>query len=811
MPIASLPSCRRGTLLLSLVLLAALILLPGLGSFPLWDPWEPHYTQVAWEMGRHHTLLDPIYRDSTNWSSKPIFMFWLLRGSLSLLWDSANDFFGHALAARLPFALFAVLGTVLTYDWVRRLFSPRAGVIAALVLVTSPQYVLIGRQVMADMVMVVTYSAALGYLAVALLTRPTAGVGKGSWMWGGRLPLICFWSLSAIAVLTKGFLPWVLVMLTVLVYLISTLRRWRPTRDELGASLRAYLGWRTAELALLVAVILTCAWWVRQRTEFTREQDWLVSLGWSVLTVIAALFVLRALPFVRHLLRFLRESGAWWGGPLFLVIAAPWYVYITLERGWHYWETFIFFHHLGRAEGTISLPTYSFEYTLKNLAFALFPWTGLLVPLLGMLLITARPRGSEAARRVWFVLLAALVPAVFFMLSRTKFGHYAFPVVPFLAAALGVGVDRLLADHAERGVTEPSRRMSLVVLGIVGALITLVLLRDIVDDYRQILRLFVYYASRPAPFPFQPEPVLFWLAVPALGSFIALGVRRRCDLVQLSGLGVSAIGLAIYISWVMMPRAVWSYTYQPVLEAYHRLRAPDDRLGQYANWATAERSVTFLSQNRVELLASDPVATIFLTRPGRKFLIVERRRVDELRRLGERVEVPLHVVFDAHPTARLLSNVPVPRAAPRITRGEVEPGLARVDAEFDGRIRWHGYRSDKDRVRPGETLAFNLNFEAKRPIRDELLVVAALGRGGKHAPVLTVAHAPASGRHPTRRWCEGQVVVDRMTITLPKLLPKGPYYLWLGFADVEGRRLPVSSRPNLSHNQLVRGPALLVE
>jgi hypothetical protein len=205
-----------------------------------------------------------------------------------------------------------------------------------------------------------------------------------------------------------------------------------------------------------------------------------------------------------------------------------------------------------------------------------------------------------------------------------------------------------------------------------------VLLLDITEDYRHILRLFVYYANRPAPFPFQPEAALFWLTVPALGSFVVLAVRRRCDLVGLSGLGVSAVGLAAYVSWVMMPRAVWSYTYQPVIEAFDRLRGPNDHLGQYANWATAERSVIFLSQNRAELLASDPTASIFLTRPGHKYLIVERRRVEELKRLGEKVKVPLHVVFDAHPTARLLSDVPVPRSAPRITQGESEPGLTRV-------------------------------------------------------------------------------------------------------------------------------------
>src|SRR5688572_1149207 len=33
-----------------LTALGLFIYLPYLDTYPLWDPWEPHYTQVAWEM-----------------------------------------------------------------------------------------------------------------------------------------------------------------------------------------------------------------------------------------------------------------------------------------------------------------------------------------------------------------------------------------------------------------------------------------------------------------------------------------------------------------------------------------------------------------------------------------------------------------------------------------------------------------------------------------------------------------------------------------------------------------------------------------
>src|SRR2546428_1549307 len=197
----------------ALLLIGAFISLPRLGAFPLWDPWEPHYAQVAWEMAERDTWLNPWYRGLDNWWSKPILMLWMLRASLGLLWHAAGDFANNEWAARLPFALVAIAGGLLQFDWTRRLFGRNTGVVAALILITAPQYLLVGRQVMADTPFVVTYAASMGYLAVGLFTsRAPADPGRGSaslaWLrrlWARDWPFILFWILQPIAVLAKGF------------------------------------------------------------------------------------------------------------------------------------------------------------------------------------------------------------------------------------------------------------------------------------------------------------------------------------------------------------------------------------------------------------------------------------------------------------------------------------------------------------------------------------------------------------------------------------------------------------------------------
>ncbi|RLB54899.1 MAG: hypothetical protein DRI34_11415 [Deltaproteobacteria bacterium] len=40
-----------------LVLLFSALYLPRLGSYAFWDPWEPHYSQVALEMHEHGTWM----------------------------------------------------------------------------------------------------------------------------------------------------------------------------------------------------------------------------------------------------------------------------------------------------------------------------------------------------------------------------------------------------------------------------------------------------------------------------------------------------------------------------------------------------------------------------------------------------------------------------------------------------------------------------------------------------------------------------------------------------------------------------------
>ncbi|HEY5959615.1 MAG TPA: glycosyltransferase family 39 protein, partial [Polyangiaceae bacterium] len=554
--------------LIGLALLGACVFLPRLGAFPLWDPWEPHYSQVAWEMQNHRTWTEPIYRNVNNWWSKPVLMLWLLRASFLWLWDSSNAFAHPEFAARFPFAILAIGGALAQYDWVRRLFGRGIAAVSSVVLLTSAQYVLIGRQVMADMVMVVTHSTAMGYLAVGLfraryssLRRPHLDTAIHN-----RWPFAIFWSLEGFSVLAKGFVPPTLAVLSLTSYAVLTYARGqthhRSPRDEAKRL--------AARVALAIFAMLATGWLLHEigRAEsFNQEQRELTKacvLSGAMLLVTLGIF--GATPPSQHVLKLLTRMHCGWGLTLFLAIAAPWYAAMTVRHGWNYWSTFIFFHHLGRASGTIHLPGSTFDFYLRQWGFAMFPWTGFVVGGVVTLIARTRKKLNAVARRDIFVVAQIVAPTTFLMLAGTKFAHYVFPIVPSSALCAALVMTRYRrAKHAvsQRNV-ESAWGGQIGLVGLLALCVTLVLLVDVRHDVRNVLRVFVYYFSRNTPFDYHPARALTLVTIPVVLAAASLVFLRRVRPWQTILAVMGGTAFAFYLSWITMPAMGSTYSYAPL-------------------------------------------------------------------------------------------------------------------------------------------------------------------------------------------------------------------------------------------------------
>jgi hypothetical protein len=141
------------------------LLLPGLGSFGFWDPWELNIADRAREVGRAGNLFDPTAGGRFG-NEPPLDLF------LSAL--GMRLFGAHELGARIFGALFGIVALVAVYWGGAGLFRRRAGLLGALALGTMPIFLFQARQLTSDVPL------------VAGLALSMAGLGRFAWPADGR-------------------------------------------------------------------------------------------------------------------------------------------------------------------------------------------------------------------------------------------------------------------------------------------------------------------------------------------------------------------------------------------------------------------------------------------------------------------------------------------------------------------------------------------------------------------------------------------------------------------------------------------------
>jgi len=207
-----------------LVLLIALVLfLTGLGAYPLLDPDEGRNAQVALEMVRDGHWLPPTLEGEVRYQKPPLY-YWLVASSFLAI--GPGEF-----SARLPSALAALLGVVITLLLGTRLWGREKGLMAALILATSLIYVAYAHIVIFDMLLTLFILASLYFLwkameeerrldwalasflmALAFLTKGPIGVG---------IPLMAFLPLLLYRYLINKEKTSIPLLLVVLVFLVT--------------------------------------------------------------------------------------------------------------------------------------------------------------------------------------------------------------------------------------------------------------------------------------------------------------------------------------------------------------------------------------------------------------------------------------------------------------------------------------------------------------------------------------------------------------------------------------------------------------
>jgi 4-amino-4-deoxy-L-arabinose transferase-like glycosyltransferase len=472
-----LPSAIRRPGLMVFVV-AGLLYLPFLGAYGLWDPWETHYGEVAREILARDDWISLWWAQEDFFWSKPILIFWaeaLSMGALGVDFQPDANPLHPEWAIRLPHFLLATGALLAVHTLVSRVWTKRAGLVAAVVLATMPHFFFLSHQAITDMPFVANMTMALCMLGLAIREDPAREVKR----WGLG-PLTVSGRHLIIAAISAVVIPQIL-------YLISRNVTWMHEGPPFGwhgdlfmsgsagnhgvpgnspvHNMEPYLNGPGAQPVTQALIWLAGYLGILAMLRKERRAQPLYMFAFYLFCGLAfmakgipgfalpgmvALFFLIGTKRWDLLLSGRLRVGA--GILTVVVVGLPWYVAMYIRHGPPFTNRLLIHDHINRLTAGVHGDTGSIEYFIEQMGYGLFPWIALAPIALAAWLApfgrsaVAPHETATRARRDVLVLVALWLASAFTLFSAmtTKFHHYIFPTVPPAAILAGLAVDRLL-------------------------------------------------------------------------------------------------------------------------------------------------------------------------------------------------------------------------------------------------------------------------------------------------------------------------------------------------------------------------------
>ncbi len=636
---------HEGFLVMSL---AIATLMATLGSHGLWDCWETHYGEVARRQLEQDDWIS-LFWENKWFYSKPILIFWLMNLGMAIFGVGVEpDMISSHVewGIRFPVALLALAVIWGLYTLIARRISKRAGMLVALVLGTTPMFAFMSRQAITDMPFVGFMTLAVVCFLLGVTVDPEAKVKPALIPLGRKLRL----KVSGFHALMAGF---VFAAIPQYIYLstrsdsfvFGTFGRGDiktvPSKEQfthlhlsdlveslfgynLGGALNISLDWFLLGLAFALpfAVIVFT---LRRERRISRLcfHGMYLCLAISVMAKGLAGFVMPILglfgfwvviaPFadLKRPLRFIvwhldkaRRLDLLRGIPMFLLVAAPWYMAMIVRHSDAFINRFFIHDHIKRISVGVHGETGTFEYFTQQFGYAAFPWVALLPfallawPSLRVGSPDETPsQRSERTIRLFATTWALLSFALLAMMV-TKFHHYVFPLIPPTAIILGLFLDDVWSKRIKK-----MGPIALVAAVIIVA-VTMDLMAEpdkakgVLKGYAQLVGLFIYKYSRPYPadeaFDFSRPLLVFGIIFTVLFLGWIVNKRRRTVLV------LTFMAALAFNHWAVqhyMVQLAPHWTQKHLIDEYYQFReSPMERLVAFQmNW----KGENFYTGNRV--------------------------------------------------------------------------------------------------------------------------------------------------------------------------------------------------------------------
>lgn len=497
------------------------------------------------------------------------------------------------------------------------------------------------------------------------------------------------------------------------------------------------------------------------------------------------------------------------GAVIYLIVAGSWVFVMCYKHGLPFMQEWFIYHHFQRIQGVIEKPNDSFDLYIRQIGFGMFPWAAFLpIALIRFLRWNQADVLEEKMRRNIFFLCCFFFPYFFYTFSSTKFHHYVFPVVPFLAIIAGVWLSSLFRED---GIRQER-------LGLAASFLLFVLLaKDLMTNYKPLHQLFTYYTNRQTPGDVYPRN--FFLLVFALFGIVLLLIvlSRKLRYYQFAFLMIPTAIFVLFVNVKLIPAVAPNFSFKSLIEAYQKHdRGRKLPFGEYSNWD--ERSTSYYSKNFSRYLGRDNEARSFLRQATEQrpvFIMVSRHQIPTLRDLAKAEGKKIYIIDRKHYEMWLVSTKQ-PEGARGIesVRFSQKPALPGpywrpVNIDFGGKARLIAVRLDKPYgYRRGDKAEIRFLFHVTGKFTKDwkVFIHADPVKWTRHR--LNWDHEMAEGLYPTSEWKKGEYVQDIFERTIPRDYPS--HYnnlniymgLWLGnnrvpityanvYNDGQNRALPV--------------------
>ena len=733
--------------LAAVLLLGAVVLLPGLGRSGL---WEPHERQLADRVAPPKELEPPKpptpppgqdKPEETCLRAPPADATARLLTNQAIAWG--RDTFGDSdTGRRLPFALMGLLTVLATAGIAMRLGRPRAGVIAGLVVLSMPLLVLQSRMLTSE-IGTACGGALIVYGFVAL---GRLGSGYGAALAGSparrgpTMPVLALDAAVSAAALALG----------------------------------AYLGFRGggALLGLLVPIGACAAAGGFGVVPLVRREPVTTAIP-AMLATIAAGVLIAWLAYQLYSLETPRPG----------MVPPPRAIFgkaIVTESCWS-----SLLGAMWRPDDDLRMV---FDSMFEQIAYGTFPW-GVLAPIAMVALLASADQDKRSAGAVTLAWGAGAWIAC--EVFQRKVGFTLYAGFPAMAVALGVWLDDLLARRAKGDASAMPAGMMLV--GLYFILSVLDLAKDLQSFPDHITSLLI--GNDQLPYPKESKllflPTKLWIL--QLGMVVGLGFglamlawrpahkraqrfSQQCAAVALAATTV----LAGFWAYVWQPRIALSVSSKALFETYKDLAAEGDPLVIMGDLGHAPRS--YAPDTKPEMVGSRDQIVKALARDTRVFAIAPQSELCTLHRelSGKRY----YVVEDRNVRNLLLSNkvdgtTDKNPLATAILHEEPKQMGARPKARivWDNKIQLIGWDVPATMSR-GSQQTVKLYFKILQP-------VGGTWKGLMHfdGPLrFNGDHEPIKGRCTTATWQPGDYIVDTVTVRAGgRAFPAGKYDMWIGF------------------------------